>query len=225
MSKSHSLKIAPSIFAADFGKLADEAKRAEESGADLIHVDIMDGHFVPNLSLSPRALAAINRATPIFLDVHIMVYNPFDYIERLVESGADRITFHLEASEHIEETIDYIHKSGIKAGLAISPDTSASLLLNYLDKLDLVLIMTVHPGFGGQAFIPEALEKVRFVREFCDKHNIGGEKGSFEIQVDGGVDDKTAPLCIEAGANNLVSGSYLYKPGNMAERIQTLRGT
>jgi len=224
--------VEPSILAADFGYLADEARRMELAGADGIHLDIMDGHFVPNLSLSFKGLAAVDRATDLFLDVHIMVYNPFDYIERLVENGADSITFHLEATEHVEETLEYIHKCNVKAGLAFCPETSESLIPKFLNKCDKMLFMTVHPGFGGQGFIPQVLEKVRFTRGLCERLNLrdGGrvseEKGvpPFDIQVDGGVDDRTAPLCIEAGANHLVSGTYLFQGDMMKEKISKLKG-
>ena len=211
---SKKILTAPSLFAADFGHLADEAKRCEDAGADAIHFDIMDGNFVPNLSLSPRALAAVNRATVLFLDVHIMVYTPYDYVERLVEAGADRITFQLEATENVEECIEYIDRCGVKSGLAFSPETSVEMIPKYVEAVDLILLMTVNPGFGGQAFLPEVLEKVRFVRETAGPEKL--------IQVDGGVDDKTAPLCIEAGANSLVSGTYLFK-GDMKQKIQALR--
>jgi ribulose-phosphate 3-epimerase len=234
MTKKTIVKVEPSIFAGDFGKLAEEAKRIEQSGADALHFDIMDGHFVPNLSLSPRSLAAVNKATKLFLDVHIMVYNPFDYIERLIESGADGITFHFEATENVEETLEYIRKCGVKAGLAFCPETSASMIPKYLNKCDLILLMTVNPGFGGQAFLPEVLEKIEFTREICDRLNIrqGGVDGNnpkqkadlpcFDIQVDGGIDDKTAPQCVKAGANLLVSGSYLFE-GDMASRVKKLK--
>lgn len=237
MSKKPVIKIEPSIFAADFGRLADEAKRVEDAGADAIHFDIMDGHFVRNLSLSQKSLAAVNRATDLFLDVHIMVYNPFDYIERLIECGADSITFHFEATEDVEDTLAYIRKCNVKAGLAFCPETSVSMATKFLDKCDLMLLMTVHPGFGGQAFLPNVLDKIRFLRDACDKLDIrqGGvtvtEESSdaikklpgFDIQVDGGVDDKTAPLCVDAGANLLVSGSYLFKSKDMKKCIDELR--
>ena len=231
------IHIEPSIFAADFGRLADEAKRIEDAGGDAIHFDIMDGHFVPNLSLSPKALQAVNRATDLFLDVHIMVYQPFDYVEHLIESGADCITFHVEATEDVEDTLSYIRKCNVKAGLAFCPETSESLIPKYLDKCDKILLMTVHPGFGGQDFIETVLDKIQFTRDLCDKLNIreGGvvptnessadnQLESFAIQVDGGIDDKTAPLCIKAGANHLVAGTYLFKEGDMAKKISGLRG-
>lgn len=224
--------IEPSIFSADFGYLADEAKRIEEAGGDGIHFDIMDGHFVPNLSLSPKALAAVNRATDLFLDVHIMVYNPFEYIECLVENGADCITFHMEATENVEETLDYIRKSNVKAGLAFCPETSESLVPKFLDKCDKILFMTVHPGFGGQKFLPKVLEKVAFIRDLCTQMNIreGGRISkniadpAFAIQVDGGINDHTAPLSIKSGANHLVSGTYLFEAeGELDDKIHRLK--
>ena len=236
MSKDEIIHIEPSIFAADFGRLADEAKRIEDAGADAIHFDIMDGHFVSNLALSPKALAAINRSTNLFLDVHIMVYQPYDYVERLVENGADCITFHIEATEDVEDTLSYIRRCNIQAGLAFCPQTTESLIPKYLNKCDKILLMTVQPGFGGQSFIDQVLDKVRFTRLICDQLNIreGGKVPKedqksedrlppFAIQVDGGVDAHTAPLCVQAGANHLVSGTYLFE-GDMKKKIGILRG-
>lgn len=231
------IKIAPSILAGDFGHLADEAKRIEDSGADYLHCDVMDGHFVPNLTFGPQAVAAINRATDMFLDVHLMIYNPFDYVERFVEAGADMLTFHFEATEDVEETLAYIRKCNIKAGLAFCPETSLSFIPKYLDKCDMLLLMTVHPGFGGQAFMPDVLEKIQFAREVCDKLRIraGGVTAKteaevpnlppFDIEVDGGITKETAQQCIDAGANVIVAGTYTFREANMKQAVQSLRGS
>lgn len=231
----HKIKVAPSILAGDFGYLADTARKIQDSGADSIHIDIMDGNFVPNLTMGSQAVAAINRATPMFLDVHLMIYHPFDYVERFVEAGADNITIHFEATEDVEETLEYIRKCNVKAGLAFCPETSMSMIPKYLDKCDRILLMTVHPGFGGQEFMPEVLDKIRFTRECVTKLDIrqGGitpKKGSaeeklppFDIEVDGGINQETAKICIEAGANILVAGTYLFKTPDMRKGVEDLR--
>lgn len=228
--KNH-IKISPSILAADFGRIADEAKRITDAGADSIHIDIMDGHFVPNLTMGPKMVEAINRSTDIFLDVHLMIYNPFDYVERFIQAGADSITFHFEATEDVEETLNYIKKCNVRAALAFNPETSMSLIPKYLDKCDMILLMTVNPGFGGQKFIEPVLEKVKFLRDVCNQLNIraGGKLSTdlstapFDIQVDGGITMDNVQNCTEAGANVIVAGTSLFAAPDLRKAIDQMR--
>jgi len=217
MSKQQ-VKIEPSILAADFSRIAEEVKRCEEAGADALHLDIMDGHFVRNLSFGPRMVEAVNRVSDAFLDVHLMIYTPYDYIEHFVQAGADAITIHFEATEDVIETLDFIRRCNVKAGLAFCPSTSESLVVKFLDNCDHLLLMTVPPGFGGQPFERDVLEKIRLVRSISDKLGL-----DVNIQVDGGINPSTAKECREAGANYFVVGSWLFAQENMGQAINQLR--
>ena len=212
------MKIAPSILSANFACLADELRTIEE--ADWIHIDVMDGHFVPNITMGPLVVQALRPLTDKPLDVHLMITDPDKYIPVFADSGADWITVHVEASVHLQRTLSLIRSLGKKAGVALNPATPLNGLEYVLDDLDLVLLMTVNPGFGGQAFLPAVVEKVRALRELLDRKGYS----HIEIEVDGGIDDKTAPLVQEAGATVAVSGSYIFRHENRAEVIQKLRG-
>jgi ribulose-phosphate 3-epimerase len=212
------IKIAPSILSCDFAHLYDEVKKIENAKADAIHIDVMDGHFVPNITMGPKIVAAINRSTNLFLDVHLMIYNPFEYIESFIEAGADLITFHFEATEDVEDTLNYIKKCGKKAGLAFNPETSFSLAAKYLQLCDLILLMSVNPGFGGQKFIPSVLEKIKMAKDFKEDMNL-----KYDIQVDGGIDLENTIKCKKMGADFIVSGTYLFSINDMKDGITKLK--
>ncbi|WP_421384529.1 ribulose-phosphate 3-epimerase [Bacillus salacetis] len=212
------VKIAPSILAADFANLADEIKDVEAGGADYIHVDVMDGHFVPNITLGPMIVKAVRPVTDLPLDVHLMIENPDQYIEAFVEAGADYITVHAEATPHLHRTIQLIKSRGIKAGAVLNPGTPVEMIKHVIEDLDMVLLMTVNPGFGGQSFIQSVVPKIREVHELAQQFNP-----ALEIEVDGGVTVETAKLCTEAGANVLVAGSAIYNETDRGQAIAAIR--
>jgi ribulose-phosphate 3-epimerase len=210
-------QIIPSILSSDFGCLAKEAQRAEVAGATALHLDVMDGFFVPNFGLGIQAVAAINKATNLFLDVHLMIYNPCNYIDHFVAAGADRITFHFEATGNVVDTIALIRKLDIQVGLAFSPITSYEAMDKFLPLVDTILIMTVDPGFGGQPFIPFMVKKIEYARTLAKKLNL-----ALDIEVDGGISDKTIKICYDAGANLFVAGTYIYKATDMKDAFEVL---
>ncbi|WP_252503648.1 ribulose-phosphate 3-epimerase [Sporosarcina sp. Marseille-Q4943] len=212
------IKIAPSILAADFSKLADEVKEVEKAGAELIHIDVMDGHFVPNITMGPIVVEALRPVTELPLDVHLMIENPDAYIEQFAKAGADYITVHVEACRHLHRTIQLIRSYGVKPGVVLNPHTPVEHILHILEDVDLVLFMTVNPGFGGQKFIHSVLPKVKQLS------NLIKEKGlSIDIEIDGGINEETIIPCVEAGATILVAGSAIYNAENRSEALQRIK--
>ncbi|MFY0759088.1 ribulose-phosphate 3-epimerase [Metabacillus dongyingensis] len=209
------IKIAPSILSADFSRLGAEIEDVERGGADYIHVDVMDGHFVPNITIGPLIVDAIRPVTKLPLDVHLMIENPDAFIGTFAKMGADIISVHAEACPHLHRTIQLIKSEGVKAGVVLNPHTPADVIKHVLDDLDLVLLMTVNPGFGGQSFIHAVLPKITEVAKMVKERGL-----QTEIEVDGGVNAETAMLCIEAGANVLVAGSAIY---NQPDRMKAIR--
>ena len=213
------VKIAPSILSADFSKLGEEISDVEKGGAELIHVDVMDGHFVPNITIGPLIVESIRPITKLPLDVHLMIENPDQYIESFAKAGADYITVHVEACRHLHRTIQLIKSFGVKAGVVLNPATPVQLIEPIIEDLDIVLLMSVNPGFGGQKFIPSVLNKIKQVRDLAKQKGV-----QLEIEVDGGVNEETARLCVEAGATILVAGSAVYNQEDRGKAISILKG-
>ncbi|MGE8081803.1 ribulose-phosphate 3-epimerase [Peribacillus loiseleuriae] len=212
------IKIAPSILSANFAKLGEDIKDVERGGADYIHVDVMDGHFVPNITIGPLIVDAIRPVTQLPLDVHLMIENPDQYVDMFAKAGADIISVHVEACPHLHRTIQLIKSTGAKAGVVLNPHTPVSAIHHVIEDVDLVLLMTVNPGFGGQSFIHSVLPKIREVADLVAEKNL-----DVEIEVDGGVNPETARLCVEAGANVLVAGSAIYNQQDRSQAIQSIR--
>ena len=203
------IQISPSILSADFSQLGNEIKRLEEGGADMIHVDVMDGHFVPNLTIGPPVIKALRKQCSIKFDVHLMISPVHKYIEAYADAGADIITIHPEATGNLEESISKIKSLNKKVGVSLNPESKLDLITNYLEKIDLVLIMSVNPGFGGQKFMPEVLNKVKKLKDIKSKNKM-----NFDIEIDGGINFDNCQSAIEAGANILVSGTTVFKNNN-----------
>ncbi|MBO0448348.1 ribulose-phosphate 3-epimerase [Enterococcus sp. MJM12] len=212
------MKIAPSILSADFANLARDIQRVEKAGVDYIHVDVMDGHFVPNITIGPAVVAAIRPVTKLPLDCHLMIENPENYILDFAKAGADIINVHVEATPHIHRALQMIKNENVKAGVTINPGTPVVAIQHVLQMADLVLVMTVNPGFGGQAFISEAVEKVKELKALKEKFGY-----HYEIEVDGGIVPETAEICKAAGADVFVAGSYIYNAPDIEKRIAALK--
>lgn len=208
------IKIAPSLLASDFGRLGEEIKDVIEAGADMIHVDVMDGHFTPNITIGPPVVASLRKYSTVPLDVHLMITDPDLYAEDFINAGADIVTFHAEACYHPHRLITRIQSLGCKAGIVLNPGTPEDAIEYLAEMVDMVLVMTVNPGFGGQKFIPEMVRKVKNVRDMV---------GDRDVEVDGGIDETTAPLVIEAGANVLVAGTYVFGSDSYLESIEKLK--
>ncbi|EOH96740.1 ribulose-phosphate 3-epimerase [Enterococcus haemoperoxidus ATCC BAA-382] len=212
------MKLAPSILSADFANLERDIQLVEKLGADYIHVDVMDGQFVPNITLGPNVVSAIRPVTKLPLDVHLMIVQPENYIEAFAKAGADIITVHAESTPHIHRAVQMIKASGVKSGVVINPGTPLSAIEYVLDLVDQVLIMTVNPGFGGQSFIESSLDKIAQLKEWKETKGY-----TYDIEVDGGIVPETAKRCKEAGANVFVAGSYIYNSESPKDRIEALR--
>ena len=216
------IKISPSILSADFSQLGNEIKRLEEGGADMIHVDVMDGHFVPNLTIGPPVIKNLKKHSSILFDVHLMISPVHKYIEAYSDAGADIITIHPEATDNLKSSISKIKELNKKVGVSLNPETEIDVILQYLDKIDLILIMSVNPGFGGQKFMPEVLTKIKKLREIQKNKKL-----NFDIEIDGGINFENSKDAIEAGANILVSGTTIFKSnnGDIKKNIDLLKST
>jgi len=216
------IQISPSILSADFSQLGNEIKRLEEGGADMIHVDVMDGHFVPNLTMGPSVIKSLRQYTNLPFDVHLMISPVHKYIKDYADAGADIITIHPETTENLEDTIQHIKGLNKKVGVSLNPKTKIDLITNLLNEIDLVLIMSVNPGFGGQKFMPEVLDKIKKLKKIKDQKNL-----NFDIEIDGGINFTNNKLAIEAGANILVSGTTVFKDnnGNIKKNISLLKSS
>ncbi len=210
--------ISPSILASDFANLEREVRAIAMGGADLVHVDVMDGHFVPNITIGVPVVESLKKISPLPLDVHLMISDPLTYAAVFAKAGSDIITFHVECGCDVQQTIDAIRRSGAKVGLSLKPKTPAEAVFPYLDQIDMVLVMTVEPGFGGQRFMPDMLPKMALIRQRIDELDL-----AVDIQVDGGIDVATAPLVAQAGANILVAGSAVFRHENYAGPISDIR--
>ena len=214
----HSLKIAPSILAADFGRLAEEVAAVEAAGADWIHVDVMDGHFVPNITVGPAVVEAIRRITKLPLDVHLMISNPDNYLKEFCDAGANTLTVHRETCPHLHRTIHAIKDLGVKAGVSLNPSTQLGTIEEIVSSIDLLLIMSVNPGFGGQSFIPSIMTKIRKARDLIDE-----QSSTVELEVDGGISPDNATAIVRAGARVLVAGSSVFNAPKYDVAINNIR--